>query len=189
MRKSFNKFVEHRRIDDICWHLAYQLKRLNINTDGFLEWFAEQDHANIEVCMDQLFTEEGGFSNMLNAGWQGLKQGFSTGSKWGAGLGALGGGAGMGLATGGIGAPVGAIAGAGLGGTFGGMGGALVGGIKGMWNQAKDPQNATAIQMNPIKQNVIQSFEKIKQIYSQHQNGQQIAAVLDRMAAYLNKLQ
>jgi len=172
MRKQFTEYVEQRRIDEVCWRVAYQLKRHNIHTEGFMEWFLEQDQEN--------FNEENTFSNLLNAGWQGVKSGFSTGGKWGAGAGALGGTLAM--------PGVGTIAGAGLGGTFGGLGGALVGGIKGAWNQYNNPQNATAIQMNPLRQSVIQSFEKIKQIYSQHQNGKQIAANLDKVAEYLNKL-
>lgn len=186
MRKSFNEYVAERKkvqkIDDICWNLAVQLNRLNIHTEGFMRWFIEQDRRTFgNDDLHQLLVEEGGFMNMLNAGWQGLKQGFGTGAKWGAGAGALGGTLAM--------PGAGTIAGAGLGGTFGGLGGALVGGVRGMWNQYNNPQTAAAIQAQPLIQNITQSFEKIKKIYGQHQNGQQIAAQLDQTAKFLQQLE
>ena len=186
MRKSFDEYVSQRKkvqkTDDICWNLAVQLNRLNIHTEGFMQWFIEQDRRTFcESDLHQLLVEEGGFMNMLNAGWQGLKQGFGTGAKYGAGFGALGGTLAM--------PGAGTIAGAGLGGTFGGLGGALVGGVRGMWNQYNNPQTAAAIQAQPLIQNITQSFEKIKKIYGQHQNGQQIAAQLDQTAKFLQQLE
>lgn len=180
MRKTFKAFTEEREVTETCERLAAELRRLNVNVDGFVEWYLDEGEAEVRE----------GLYDLGLAGLQGMKswasKGASMGSKAGTAAGSMVGGSVGGLP----GMALGTAGGYGAGHMLGGLAGGVAGFAKGLLGQLASPKSNASIEAQLPKEEIVQAAQKLKAIYKQHRhpNRQQVTGNLNKIIDYVTRL-